>query len=173
MEAQPNVCYTLCFLTRGDHVLMLLRQKAPNRGLWNGVGGRIEPGEHPRACVLREVREETGFQLSDARFAGLLTWEGFEISDGGLYLFTAQAPEGEPHACSEGQLAWKPRQWVFESPEVVSNIHIVAPVILGSEPPQVFHFVYRAGQIVAFQRRAVPAAWMVEPVGRNDAYAPT
>ena len=156
-----SIRYTLCFLTRGDQVLMLLRDKAPNRGLWNGVGGRIEPGEHPRACVLREVREETGYSLSDARFAGLLTWEGFEIPAGGLYLFTAQAPNGEPAACSEGQLAWKPRAWVCSSPDVVSNIHIVAPVILRQEPPQVFHFVYRAGQIERHQVGPVPVQWMI------------
>lgn len=161
MDAPFSIRFTLCFLTRGDQVLMLLRQKAPNRGLWNGVGGRIEPGEHPRACVLREVREETGYPLSDARFAGLLTWEGFEIPAGGLYLFTAQAPDGEPAVCSEGQLAWKPRAWVCSSPDVVSNIHIVAPVILRQEPPQVFHFVYRAGQIERHHVGSVPAQWMI------------
>ncbi len=56
----PSLRYTLCFLTRGDSVLMLHRQKPPNLGFWNGVGGRLEQGETPRACMLREVREETG-----------------------------------------------------------------------------------------------------------------
>ena len=27
--------------------------------------------------------------------AGIMTWEGFEVADGGLYLFTAEAPPGE------------------------------------------------------------------------------
>jgi 8-oxo-dGTP diphosphatase len=157
MEPLSLFRYTLCFLTRGDEVLMLLRQKAPNRGLWNGVGGRIEVGEDPRDCILREVYEETGFRLNSARFAGLLTWEGFEIPNGGLFLFTAEAPRGEPGQCSEGTLAWKPRAWVCSSPEVVSNIHRFAPSILRQEPPQTFHFVYQSGQILQHETRPLPA----------------
>ncbi len=153
----PSIRYTLCFLTRGDHILMLHRKNPPNQGLWNGVGGRLEPGESPHACILREVREETGFVLPDATFAGLLTWDGFEIPAGGLYLFTAAAPPGEPHFCSEGELAWKPREWVFSSPEVVSNIHIFGPLALDHAPPQQYHFSYRGGQIVNYDFRQLPS----------------
>jgi len=90
----PPLIYNLCFLTRRDQVLMLLRNKPPNRGLWNGVGGHIEPGEDPLDSVLREVREETGYVLASARFCGLLTWEGYEIPAAGLYIYTAPAPDG-------------------------------------------------------------------------------
>ncbi len=152
----PSCRYTLCLLTRDDDILMLHRNRPPNQGLWNGVGGRVEPGESPRACILREVREETGFVLLDVTFAGLLTWEGFEIPAGGLYLFTAAAPSGEPHACSEGELAWKPREWVFTSPEVVSNIHIFGPLVLDGAPSQQYNFSYRDGRIVHCDFRQLP-----------------
>jgi 8-oxo-dGTP diphosphatase len=105
----PPLVYTLCFLTRGDEVLMLLRNKPPNRGLWNGVGGHIEPGEKPLQSVLREVAEETGYVLPTARFCGLLTWEGYEIPSGGsirvplysagLYIFTAAVPQETTAGC--------------------------------------------------------------------------
>lgn len=147
--------YTLCFLTRGDQVLMLHRLKPPNQGLWNGVGGHLEPGESARTCVLREVREETGYRLSEVSFGGLLTWDGFETPPGGLYIFTAPAPDGEPSDCSEGELAWKPLSWVLSSPEVVSNIHIFGAQVLANKiapdlAPQHYHFSYRAGQIVYY-----------------------
>jgi len=148
MKSENEFRYTLCFLTRGEDVLMLRRLKPPNQGLWNGVGGHLEPGETPRACVLREVQEETGFRLAQVNFAGLLTWEGFEIPSGGLFLFTAPAPPGEPAACNEGPLVWKPRAWVLSSPEVVSNIHVIGPHIWGVSAPQQYHFIYRAGQIL-------------------------
>jgi 8-oxo-dGTP diphosphatase len=149
--------YTLCFLTRGDQILMLHRQKPPNQGLWNGVGGRLEPGETPQDCVIREVREETGYCLESVHFAGLLTWEGFEIPSGGLYIYTAQAPGGEPGPCGEGELAWKPRQWVFTAIEVVSNIHIFGPLVLCESSPQIYHFVYQDGQIVRYDIRPFSA----------------
>lgn len=70
---------------------------------------------------------------SSPRFCGLLTWEGFEISPGGLYIFTVQAPDGNPINCDEGILAWKTREWFFSSPEVVSNIHYFGLKVLQSD----------------------------------------
>ncbi len=153
--------YTLCFLTRGSHVLMLHRNSPPTQGLWNGVGGHIEPGESPRACILREIREETGYVVNDVTFAGLLTWEGFETPSGGLFIFTAEAPDGDPLDCSEGTLAWKPRSWVFSSPEVVSNIHIFGPLVLNGRPAQTYHFQYEDGKIAAYEFRPLSSGLVV------------
>jgi len=155
-SARERLDYTLCFLTRRDHVLLLHRRRPPNLGLWNGVGGRIEPGETPTAACLREVREETGYILASARFAGLLTWSGFEIGDGGLYLFTAEAPPGEPAPSPEGDLRWWPRAQACAAPEVVSNLHIVLPHLLDGAPPQIYHMTYANGVLVRAERRPLP-----------------
>jgi 8-oxo-dGTP diphosphatase len=157
-----NLRYTLCFLFRDEQVLMLHRQKPPNRGLWNGVGGHLEPGESARACVLREVYEETGYRLPDAAFRGLLTWEGFETPPGGLYIFTAQAPAGEPLNCPEGELAWKPLDWVLSAPQVVSNIAVFGPHVFGGAAPQQYYFCYQDGQIARYEIRALPAGLVFE-----------
>ena len=149
-----GIIFTLCFLTRGEEVLMLRRRRPPNQGLWNGVGGRIEAGETPLAACLREVREETGFVVGSARFAGVVSWTGFEAADGALALFTAEAPGGEPAACEEGELALKPRAWVLGSPEVVSNIHRFGPEVLSGHPPRWHRFTYRDGAIVGYEASA-------------------
>ncbi len=159
MKKHVDLRYTLCFLTRGDEVLMLHRQNPPNRGLWNGVGGHLEPGEAPRDGILREIFEETGYLIKTARFGGLLTWEGYETPPGGLFIYTAEAPTGEPTTCSEGRLAWKPRAWVLSSPEVVSNIHVFGPLVFGGASPQVYHFIYRDGQIQEYSIQPLPDDW--------------
>lgn len=157
--------YTLCFLLRGEHVLMLHRRRPPNQGLWNGVGGHIEPGEAPLACVLREVCEETGISLPTARLAGLLTWNGYETPPGGLYIYTAAVDErdlpptlqnGASLPTSEGLLTWQPRAWVCTAPQVVSNIHVFGPAVLSGAPPRWYHFEYQDGAIVDHRVRAMP-----------------
>jgi 8-oxo-dGTP pyrophosphatase MutT (NUDIX family) len=87
--------FVLCYLQRDDQLLMIHRNKAPNKGKWNCVGGHIEPGETPYAACLREVLEETGYRIPEPAFNGLLTWEGFEIPLGGLYMFSSEAPSGQ------------------------------------------------------------------------------
>lgn len=138
----PTISFTLCFLLRGDRVLLLHRRRPPNQGLWNGVGGKIGADETPLAACLREVQEETGYRLGRARFGGALTWTGFEIADGGLYLYVAPAPPGEPHATPEGDLRWWPVSEASHHPQVVPNLHIVLPRLLASSPAQVYHMRY-------------------------------
>ena len=41
----------------GDHILLVDHIKA---GLWLPTGGHVEPGEHPRTTVEREIIEELG-----------------------------------------------------------------------------------------------------------------
>lgn len=137
--------FTLCFLLNGDDVLMLHRRFPPNQGLWNGVGGHIEPGETPKQAVTREVAEETGYSVEDPKFCGLLTWDGFEIPPGGIAIFTAEVPHREFVNNHEGELAWQPRDWACTSPDVVDNIHVFLPKILDGEGPRQYHFSYKEG----------------------------
>jgi 8-oxo-dGTP pyrophosphatase MutT (NUDIX family) len=43
-----------------------------NARLWLPSGGHVEPGEHPRTTVARELREELGLDLTDALEAPLM-----------------------------------------------------------------------------------------------------
>ncbi len=51
---------------RGDSVL-LVRRLHHGCGSWATPGGYLERGESFEACARREVREETGLTLTDAR----------------------------------------------------------------------------------------------------------
>lgn len=68
---------TLCYIERDDQYLMLHRTKKKNdvnEGKWVGIGGRLEPDETPRECILREAQEETGLALSDLRYRGIVNF---------------------------------------------------------------------------------------------------
>jgi len=136
---------------------MLHRRFPPNQGLWNGVGGHIEPGETPRQAVIREVTEETGYQIDDPQFSGLLSWEGFEIPPGAIAIFTAWVPHKNFVTNHEGELAWKPSAWACSAPDVVDNIHVFLPHILAGTAPQHYHFRYQDGQRVEDVIAPLPA----------------
>ena len=57
---------TLCYVLRGDEVLMLHRTKKKNdinQDKWIGIGGKFEGMESPDECLLREAKEETGLTV--------------------------------------------------------------------------------------------------------------
>lgn len=72
---------------------MMNREFAPTKGLWNGVGGKIDEGETPLECVLREVFEETGIHLNNAKYKGVVTWEVDLVYSGGMYSFIGERNE--------------------------------------------------------------------------------
>lgn len=111
---------TLCYITRGDEVLMLHRVKKKNdlnKDKWIGIGGKFEAQESPDECLLREAMEETGLRLTSWRCRGVVTflsdtWEGEY-----MYLFTADSFEGMLKECDEGELQWVPRAFLDELPK--------------------------------------------------------
>jgi len=111
---------TLCYITRGEDVLMLHRVKKKNdinKDKWIGVGGKFEPEESPDECLLREVKEETGLTLTSWRCRGVVTFLNDCCEGEYMYLFTADGFEGELTQCDEGELAWVSRAFVDALPK--------------------------------------------------------
>lgn len=108
---------TLCYLEREDHYLMLHRVKKENdinKGKWIGVGGHFEEGESPEECLLREVWEETGYELTSYQYRGVVTFVYADIETEYMSLFTADGFEGEQISCNEGNLKWVPKDDIWK-----------------------------------------------------------
>ncbi len=101
---------TLCYVKNGNKTLMLHRVKKENdihEGKWNGLGGKMEAGETPEECVIREVREESGLQIQKPALRGVLTFPKFDgVNDWLAFVFTAESFTGELIDSSEGVLKW-------------------------------------------------------------------
>ena len=112
MSESKNVALsTLCYMERDGMYLMLhrtVKEADVNKGKWIGVGGHFEEDESPEECLLREVREETGYTLTSWRFRGIVTFVSGNGVTEYMHLFTADGFEGEAIKCDEGELAWVP-----------------------------------------------------------------
>lgn len=103
---------TLCYIENDDKYLMLhriIKANDINHNKWIGVGGHFEDRESPDDCLLREVREETGYTLTDYKFRGIVTFiygSGEKEMVEYMHLFTATGFKGKPIHCDEGVLEW-------------------------------------------------------------------
>lgn len=106
---------TALYITRGDRILLLYRQgsRVVGNSYTGAAGGHMEPNEihSARACILRELQEETGLTADDLQ--GLtLRYVTMRLKSGEIrqnFYFFATLKEGcEPGASTEGSLEWHP-----------------------------------------------------------------
>ena len=111
---------TLCYITRGNEVLMLHRTKKEgdmNKDKWLGIGGKLEENESPDACLCREALEETGLTLTAWKCRGVVTFLSNRYEGEYMYLFTADGFEGQLKECDEGDLQWITREKLDSLPK--------------------------------------------------------
>ena len=110
---------TLCYIERDDSYLMMHRVKKENdinKDKWIGVGGHFEESETPEECLLREVREETGLELTSWKLRGIITFSTDIYPTEYMFLYTADGYTGEMIECNEGNLEWVKKADVYDLP---------------------------------------------------------
>ena len=108
---------TLCYIEQDGRYLMLhrtVKKNDINKDKWIGVGGHFEADESPDECVLREVKEETGYTLTSYQYRGIVTFVSGNGVTEYMSLFTADGFEGTPIECDEGELEWVPIEKICE-----------------------------------------------------------
>ncbi len=142
---------TLCYIKNKDRYLLLYRNRKPedmNEGKWIGVGGKVEPGETPDECNVREVFEETGLRLRSAHFYGVIEFRSDEYEDEDMYLYSSDdfepadpealliyrdTGEYEPPECSEGELRWVPADEMPDLPTWEGDRAFLTRMMTGQE----------------------------------------
>lgn len=90
------------------------KKKDGNKDKWIGVGGHFEKGESPEECLLREVKEETGLELTSYQFRGIVTFISDEWPDEYMCLYTADRYTGDIGNCDEGELVWVEKEKIMD-----------------------------------------------------------
>ncbi|PEC20050.1 NUDIX hydrolase [Bacillus cereus] len=150
--------YTICFIRKGNEILLLNRNKKPNMGMWNGVGGKIEDNETPYEGIIRETLEETGIDLPSVMYKGNVIFKNKDEPRGseGMYVFLADLPDGvhmdTPISTDEGILEWKSIDWIVDCDNrgVVSNLQRYLPIVLAEENNLDHIFTYDNRNIINY-----------------------
>jgi 8-oxo-dGTP diphosphatase len=153
----------------GGKVLMVHRTARPgdaHLGKWNGLGGKLGPGEDVVSGFRREVREEAGLECDELELAGTVSWPGF--GKGGEdwfgFLFRVTRFTGTPPASNhEGTLAWQDVA-VLPTLPLWEGDRFFLPLVLGRQAGQ-FHGVmpYRDGRPAGWSYSVLPGSPVPPP----------
>lgn len=111
---------TLCYIEKDGAYLMMHRVKKQNdinKDKYVGIGGKIENGETPFDCAIREIKEETGVSPRRMRYRGVITFVSDLYGTEIMHLFTADGFDGKlKQTCDEGELVWIKKKDVYNLP---------------------------------------------------------
>ena len=95
-------------------------------GLWEFPGGKVEPGETPEECLIRELREELGIETWGSCLAPL-TFASHSYDDFHLLmpLFACRKWEGIPKPVENQVLTWAAPSKLREYPMPPADIPLI------------------------------------------------
>jgi 8-oxo-dGTP diphosphatase len=134
---------TLIFLTKGDQLLLLKGAETKRlwAGLFNGIGGHVEPGEDIYSAAQREIFEETGLNPLALYLCGVFTVDTQTNPGVCVFIFTGECKESELKASQEGNLDWHPVSELVTL-ALVSDLHILLPKVLSYKPGMPVFFAH-------------------------------
>jgi len=105
----PDQIATLLFVIKDNHILLIRKKRGLGAGKINGPGGRIEEGETPEECAIRETEEELCITPLNIEPRGRLFFYASDSIPHILgYVFTASDYKGSPRETDEAVPVWTP-----------------------------------------------------------------
>ncbi|XP_030340838.1 7,8-dihydro-8-oxoguanine triphosphatase isoform X2 [Strigops habroptila] len=99
--------FTLVLVVQPQRVLLGMKKRGFGAGLWNGFGGKVQPGESIEEAARRELLEESGLTVDTLQKMGQITFEfvgNSELMD--VHIFRADDFHGEPTESDEMRPQW-------------------------------------------------------------------
>lgn len=157
---QKMIPAVLLYAFHENKVLMIHRNRKENdfhEGKWNGLGGKLEPGETPAECARREFEEESCCITTSAQWvwAGQLFFPNFKAHKHEDWMVTVYRTELTKEQVSmietqnkEGTLHWIPSSEVTSLNLWEGDRHFI-PLVLKKTPFE-GTFFYRDGKLDRF-----------------------
>lgn len=104
-----NIQTTLVYLLKNQQILIAKKKRGFGVGKYNGIGGKLEPGETVEQAMIRETQEEIGVTPTSYQKCGVLDFDMYYKGEHvveTVHVFTCDAYNGEPRESEEMQPAW-------------------------------------------------------------------
>lgn len=104
-----EVATTIVFLRDEDTILLAMKKRGFGMGRWNGVGGKLEPGETSEACAKRETLEEIGVRALTLTKVAEMTFHEFHEGIPSIVrsdVYICNQWQGEPTETEEMAPQW-------------------------------------------------------------------
>lgn len=103
---QPEISATLLFVVKDGKILLIDKKTGLGKGKINGPGGKLEPGETPEQCAIRETQEELLINPLNVKFGGELFFHAEDMPRIHGFIYTATDFEGTPTETREARPRW-------------------------------------------------------------------
>ena len=152
----PVVPATLMFIIRDGQVLLIVKKRGLGAGKINGPGGKIDPGETPLDCVIRETQEELEITPLSPVKLGELWFSMGEIPDILCHVYRSDDFTGTPTETEEAIPLWVN---VSEIPydQMWADDRLWLPLFLAGTP-FLRRFVFE-GDTLLWSRIEIMAGW--------------
>ena len=101
---------TLVFVVTGGRILLIRKKRGLGAGKINGPGGRLEAGESPLDCAIREVQEELQTTPTGLEMCGENLFQFVDGYSTHVYVFRASGCAPEPEETEEAAPIWTPTE---------------------------------------------------------------
>lgn len=133
-----NIIVTLeCFVQKDGKYLMLHRnaQKKIMPNVWMAPGGKREFNEGLFEAARREIREETGLEITNLRVKGTGCAYLRDLDQEVFFHFVfADYKSGEVHQDPEdGELVWLTPEEIVQQKDLLAEIREVAPYVFSDD----------------------------------------
>lgn len=97
---------TILFVIDDGQILLIHKKRGLGAGKINGPGGRLDDGETPIECAVREVEEEVRISPSGVTEVGELQFQFIDGYSIHVWVFRASGFSGTPEETEEADPLW-------------------------------------------------------------------
>lgn len=150
---------TLCFLMKDNQICLAMKKRGFGAGRWNGIGGKLDPGENIIQATIRELEEEIVVKTQPNFLikVGLFKFYFKNNPDWNqdMHTFFIRQWRGEPQETEEMRPQWFELKNIPYDKMWVDDIHWLPRALAGQNLEGEFYFSDEGKTLEKFEVRDI------------------